>query len=84
LVGFVTATWVELIYFAPHTLNEVAAGSVLASALYLAYPDRREVSARQLFAAGVLFGLTFVLRFHLAPAIAVAVAGASGLQVRPR
>jgi hypothetical protein len=84
LVGFVTATWAELIYFAPHTLNEVAAGSVLASALYLAYPDRREVSARQLFAAGVLFGLTFVLRFHLAPAIAVAVACACGLQVRRR
>jgi GPI mannosyltransferase 3 len=82
LVGFVTATWAELIYFAPHTLTEVAAGSVLASALYVAYPDRREVGARRLFAAGVLFGLTFVLRFHIAPAIAVAVACACGLQVR--
>jgi GPI mannosyltransferase 3 len=84
LVGFVTATWAELIYFAPHTLTEVAAGSVLALALYLSYPDRREVGSRRLFAAGALFGLTFVLRFHLAPAIAVAVACVCGLQVRRR
>jgi phosphatidylinositol glycan class B len=84
LVGFVTATWAELIYFAPHTLTEVAAGSVLASALYIAYPDRREVGAGRLFAAGVLFGITFVLRFHLAPAIAVAVACVCELQVRRR
>jgi hypothetical protein len=84
LVGFVTATCAELIYFAPHTLSEVAAGNVFASALYLAYPDRREVGARRLFPAGVLFALTFVLRFHLAPAIAVAVVCICGLQVRQR
>ena len=84
LVGFVTATWAELIYFAPHTLTEVAAGSVLALALYLAYPDRREVGTGRLFAAGVSFGLAFVLRFHLAPAIAVAVACVCGSEVRQR
>jgi hypothetical protein len=84
LVGFVTATWAELIYFAPHTLTEVAAGSVLAAALYLAYPDRSEVGAKRLFAAGVLFGVTFALRFHLAPAIAVAVAWVCGLDMRRR
>jgi hypothetical protein len=84
VVGFVTAVWAELIYFAPHTLSEVVAGNILASALYLAYPDRREVHPRRLFAAGVLFGLTFVLRFHIAPAIAVAVVWVCGLQVRRR
>jgi GPI mannosyltransferase 3 len=82
VVGFVTATWAELIYFAPHTLTEVAAGNLLPCALYLAYPDRHEVGAKRLFAAGVLFGLTFILRFHLAPAMAVAAACICGLQVR--
>jgi len=84
VVGFVTATGADLIYFAPHTLTEVAGGSVLAWALYLAYPDRREVATGRLFAAGALFGLTFVLRFHLAPAIAVAVAFVCESQVRRR
>jgi phosphatidylinositol glycan class B len=82
LVGFVTASWADLIYFAPHTLTEVAAGNLLPLALYLAYPDRHEVGTARLFAAGVLFGLSFILRFHIAPAIAVAVACVCGLQVR--
>jgi GPI mannosyltransferase 3 len=82
VVGFVNASWPDLIYFAPHTLTEVAAGNVFVSALYVAYPDRQEVSSGRLFAAGILFGLTFVLRFHIAPAIAVGVAGVCGLEVR--
>jgi hypothetical protein len=82
VVGFVTATWAELIYFAPHTLTEVAAGNLLPWALYLAYPDRHEVGTERLFAAGALFGLTFILRFHIAPAIAVAVACVCGLRGR--
>jgi hypothetical protein len=82
VVGFVNASWPELIYFAPHTLTEVAAGNVFVSGLYLAYPDRRGISSGRLFAAGILFGLTVVLRFHIAPAIAVAVAGVCGSEVR--
>lgn len=84
IVGFVTATWAELVYFAPHTLTEVAAGNVLVLALYLAYPDRGEVGAGRLLSAGVVFGLTFVLRFHLAPAIAAATVTVCGLQIRRR
>jgi GPI mannosyltransferase 3 len=84
LVGWVTATWAELIYFAPHTLTEVVAGNVLVAALYLAYPERGEVGSGRLFAAGLLFGLTFIIRFHLAPSLAVAVACVCGLQVRRR
>jgi GPI mannosyltransferase 3 len=84
LVGFVTSTWADLIYFAPHTLTEVAAGNVLALALYLAYPNGLEVGAKRLFAAGLVFGLAFALRFHLAPAIAVAVACVCGFHVRRR
>lgn len=40
VVGFVNASWPELLYFAPHTLTEFAAGNIFVSALYLAYPDR--------------------------------------------
>ena len=84
VVGFVTATWAELIYFAPHTLTEVMGGSLLVWGLYLAYPDRREVGARRVFVAGVSFGFTFILRFHIAPAMAVAAVCVCGLQVRQR
>jgi GPI mannosyltransferase 3 len=84
LVGFVIAIWPDLIYFAPHTLTEVAAGNILPAGFYLAYPDRGEVGAKRLFAAGLWFGLTVVVRFHLAPIIAVAVGCVCGLQVRRR
>src|SRR5262249_55372465 len=84
VVGLVNATWVELIYFAAHTLTEVAAGNVFVLALYLAYPEREGVDRGRLFIAGILFGLTFVLRFHIVPAIAVAVAWLCGAQVRQR
>jgi len=83
-VGFVSATSAELIYFAPHTLTEVAAGNTFVLALYLAYPDRRGVSPRRLFAAGILFGATVVLGFHIAPAIAIAIAWVCGWEVRRR
>jgi hypothetical protein len=82
VVGFVNASWPDLVYFAPHTLTEVAAGDLFILALYLAYPDRQEVTSGRLFAAGILFGLTLVLRFHIGPAIAVGVAGVCGLEVR--
>src|SRR5262245_733815 len=82
VVGFVNASWPDLVYFAPHTLTEVAAGNVFVSALYVAYPDRQQVNSGRLFAAGILFGLTFVLRFHIAPAIAVGIAGICGSEVR--
>lgn len=84
VVGVVNATWAELIYFAPHTLTEVVAGDVLVLALYLAYPDRIGIDRRRLFLAGIVFGLTFVLRFHIAPAIAVAVVWICGAQLRQR
>jgi len=44
LVGFVNATWAELIYFAPHTLTEVVAGNTFAFALYLAIIAKESVT----------------------------------------
>jgi phosphatidylinositol glycan class B len=71
VVGLVTATFADLVYFAPHTLNDVLAGHAFILGLYLAYPKER-ADGRRLFAAGILMGLTFILRFHLAPGLALA------------
>ena len=43
-VGFVNATWAELIYFAPHTLTEVVAGNTFVFALYLAIIAKESVT----------------------------------------
>jgi hypothetical protein len=61
----------ELIYFGARTLSEVVAAHVLVIGCYLLDPSYRVESRQRLFAAGVLFGLTCLLRIHLAPAIAL-------------
>jgi len=74
--AFIATIWFELIYYAPTALTESIATSLLLIACWLAWTadtgDRR-----RLVAAGLLFGLVFVFRFHLLPAIltAMAVAG---------
>ena len=70
--GLLTATWFELILFAPHTLSEVWAAHVLVVGLYLGAVSGSSPSSTRLFLAGLCFGLTFVLRFHIAPALVVA------------
>jgi phosphatidylinositol glycan class B len=82
--GALNAVWVDLVYFSTHTLTEVLAGDCLIVALYLAYPGFLVLSRRRLFWAGVFFGLTFAFRFHLTPAIAVAVFWVCRLDVRGR
>ena len=81
-VGGFAAVWVDLIYFAPHPLSDVIAGDVLMGALYAALPLTTRPSRRRLVVAGALFGLTFVLRFQLAPALLVGALFACGR--RPR
>jgi hypothetical protein len=81
--GFVAASvavlWVDLVYMSPHTLTEVVAADCLPVALYLGLPGAGEaVSRRRLWLAGGLLGLTLALRFHLAPALAVAAIGICG------
>lgn len=83
--GFVAAgicaVWIDLVYMSNQTLNEVVAGHCLIIGLYLGYqgPDA-PVSGRRTFWAGILLGLAFVLRFHLAPALAVAAVGICGVR----
>jgi GPI mannosyltransferase 3 len=75
----VAAIWVDLVYMSGHTFDEVLAADVLAAALYLGVPgDGAVLSRRRLWLVGGLLGLTFALRFHLGPALAVAAFGICG------
>ena len=69
--GFV-ALWVDLVDFSAHPLSDVIAGDVLMAALYAAFPLCTHPGPRRLALAGALFGLTFVLRIQLGPALLVA------------
>lgn len=71
LVGGVLAVWVDLVYMAAHTFNEVIAGDVLAAAVYLAFAVRTRTGGAYLFAAGCLAGAAVALRFQLGPAMLV-------------
>ena len=79
IAGAVCAVWIDLVYMSNQALAEVIAGHCLIVGLYLGYrgPDQL-VSQRRLLWAGLLLGLTFILRFHLAPALAVAALGICG------
>jgi len=76
----VAATWIDLVYMSGHPLTEVAAADCLPAALYLGLKrDGTFASRHRLWLAGALLGLTFVLRFHLGPALAVAAFGMCGV-----
>ena len=69
--GFAAAVWFELIYHAGRSLTEVVATVPLVLALVLASAPRPGRTA--LAWTGLLLGLCLVLRFHLAPGLAVIV-----------
>ena len=70
LAAFVAAIWFEFIYFSAKPFTEVIAAAALFPAAYMlaAIPNP---SRRLLAFGGVLLGLSFVLRLHLAPAVLV-------------
>ncbi|KGM30316.1 hypothetical protein P409_33780, partial [Inquilinus limosus MP06] len=70
--AFIGTIWFELIYFAPTALTESIATSLLLVGCWLAW-TAETTDRRRLVWAGVLFGLVFVFRFHLLPAIVTAV-----------
>jgi hypothetical protein len=80
LCGILCATWPDMIYFGPKTLGEVQGGNLLVIATVLAVlvgldraPAPGSRGRRQdlgwLALVGLLAGLTFCVRFQLAPAI---------------
>ncbi len=78
LAGAFIAAWamalsVDAIYFGPRAGQEEIAAHLLVLATYLAEPGYRPQSRWRLVGAGLIFGLVFTVRFHLAPAIALIV-----------
>jgi GPI mannosyltransferase 3 len=67
----VVATAPDVIYLSGRTLSEVVASHVLVVAAYVLQPGFVVTAHRRLFLGGALLGLAFVLRPHLAPALAV-------------
>jgi hypothetical protein len=74
LAAVVLGTWFELVYFGARALGEVVASAFLFAGVFLCSgPLDIPRSSRRAFLAGLCLGGAFVFRFHLAPAIAVAV-----------
>ena len=82
VVGGFTALWVDLLYISAHPLSDVFAADVLMAGLYAALPLTEVPGPRRMAVAGALFGLAFVLRLQLGPALLVAAIFACGR--RPR
>jgi hypothetical protein len=80
----VPAVWVDLVYMSCHSLAEVLAADCLPAALYLGLPQAGvPAPRRRLWLAGALLGLTFALRFHLAPALLLAAFAMAGRRAAP-
>lgn len=76
------AMWGENLYFGPHAAVDSFAAILLIAALAIGLagdPERGRPGRWAL--AGLLFGLDFVFRVQLAPAIAVAIFGLCGLRI---
>ncbi|MCP8938437.1 hypothetical protein NK718_07905 [Alsobacter sp. SYSU M60028] len=88
IVGWLCAVWPDLVYFAPKTLTEVVAAHTLIVATWLANAPAlapvRGGQARGYVGLGLLLGLTFCLRFHLAPALLIVAIWACRMDVRRR
>jgi GPI mannosyltransferase 3 len=69
--GAVAATMPDVIYFSGRTLSEVISTHVMVLAAYALHPGFPVAARRRLFFGGALLGVSFVLRPHLAPALAV-------------
>ena len=74
LAAVVLGTWFEFVYFGARALGEVVASAFLFAGVFLCSgPPDIPRTARRALLAGLCLGGAFVFRFHLAPAIAVAV-----------
>lgn len=69
--AFLSAVWVELVYFGPKAHSEVMAAHLMLIGLYLVFPYIDKVGPPRLVLGGLLLGLAFCLRIQLAPVIAI-------------
>lgn len=96
ICGVLCAVWPDLVYFGPKPLAEVQAGNLLIIAIYVAvYANSAKENdptaathwrraGAQMFMAGLLLGLVFCLRIHLAPALLLIAGWACRLEIRQR
>jgi hypothetical protein len=73
ITGVIVALWFEFIYFAPKAFTEAIAAYLLLLGVYLGCYGNSAASATRLYGTGFLYGLITYLRFHLLPAIVVAI-----------
>lgn len=69
--AFVAATWGEFVYFAPHTLSENMAGAAILPAAAILSAAAAHRHRGTIVAAGMLLSFAGLIRFQLAPMIAV-------------
>ncbi len=70
VLGFIGATWFELVYFGSHTLSESFSLALFFPAAALLM-NVAQASAKRIFLAGLLLGFAFLIRFQFGPAFAV-------------
>ncbi len=80
--GLVAATWFELVYFAPRALSESLALALIFPAIFLLTQPLEKRTRTVMAVAGLLLGLAFCVRFHLAPALLVLAAFGCGRRFR--
>lgn len=79
--AFAVAAWIELAWFGIRPLSESFATSSLLAAIALLTGDG---TRRRLFWGGLALGVAFILRFHLAPALAIVALASGGSDFRKR
>lgn len=80
----VVAVTPDLVYLGARSLTEVVAAHILVLAFYMLEPGYRVTSQRRLLLGGGLLGLVFILRVHLAPALAVVALAVAARDFRHR
>jgi hypothetical protein len=87
IAGAFSAGWYDLVYFGSKPLTEPIAADVLVVAVYLATVISIDGTSKRrwlLILLGCLLGLTFWIRFHLAPALPIVAGWACQGRVRER
>ena len=83
LAGLLAAFWCELVALSPHVLADTLAAIPLIGGFAVGYQLERPTLLRMI-ATGALFGLAFVFRVQLGPAIAVAMLAIGWRDMRHR
>ena len=87
ICGWLCAFWPDLVYYGPKTLTEAQAGNLMVLAAWTGWYARSRRHGPPFglpLVTGLLLGLAFCFRFHLAPALAIVACGTAGFDWRRR